>query len=374
LLNLGLPEGTLEILHEAEKLAQVLNDGKGLITVYSRIGHYHSLKGNPSLGLEYSEKSLDQAEKMQDVESIAQSARYRCLTYIQTGNYIKVFDISKRAITIIEEHQRERELYFGVNVYSVLCAWCGHALMAFGEKNKSEKIFEKGRKIAHECSDKYAMGVLEYMHVSLLYFYGEDGNKIIDRAQKMIRYWEEAGVDMFIGHAWAMLGSGYSLLGEYETAIIHTNKGLTIQKKIETPFQNAHCYFLLAMAHIIGGDWISAKASAEEGMKYAQECESKSNEGGFWQLLGRISGRTDPTNIDEAQRYIRHGISILEEWKLKLFSTLGYLFLGELFAEAGRKDEALENLKKAESMYLDMKVIPESYWLIRTQKALAKLG
>jgi hypothetical protein len=80
-----------------------------------------------------------------------------------------------------------------------------------------------------------------------------------------------------------------------------------------------------------------------------------------------------PASIEEAHNQIRHGISILEERKLKPLSAIGYLHLGEFFADAGRKQEALENLKKAESFYLEMKVTPKSYWLKRTQEALAKL-
>jgi hypothetical protein len=33
----------------------------------------------------------------------------------------------------------------------------------------------------------------------------------------------------------------------------------------------------------------------------------------------------------------------------------------------------LENLKKAEAMYLEMKVTPKSHWLTRTQEALRRL-
>jgi Flp pilus assembly protein TadB len=53
---------------------------------------------------------------------------------------------------------------------------------------------------------------------------------------------------------------------------------------------------------------------------------------------------------------------------------MGYLHLGEFFANAGRKEEALESLKKAETMYQEMEVkTPQSSWLKRTQEALARL-
>ena len=372
LFILGFPEGTLEILHEAEKLAQDLNDGRSILTVFSRIGHYHSLKGNPSLGIKYSEKSLDQAEKMKDIEMMAQTARYLCLTYFATGNYINLLDISNRTINLIEGHQRERDLYFGVNVYSVLCGWCGHALSWMGKCNEVENMMNKGLKIAQECNDKYGMGYVEQMHSVTLYWEG-DGSNIIDHAQRCIKYWEEGGVDIFIGLGWVALGAGYSLLGEYETAKAHVSKGLNIQKKVGQPFFTAWSYTAMAMTHFIEGDLVSAKECTEEALKHAQESESKNFVALSWILLGRISGETDSTNIDEAQRHILHGISILEDLGINLMSTIGYLHLGELFAYAGRRDEALENLKKAEAMYLEMKVTPKSYWLKRTQEALAKL-
>jgi tetratricopeptide (TPR) repeat protein len=85
-------------------------------------------------------------------------------------------------------------------------------------------------------------------------------------------------------------------------------------------------------------------------------------------------GKAEPAHIDEAQRIIQQGISILEEREARSLYAQGYLFLGELFADAGMKKEALESLKKAEAFYIEMKVIPESYWLRRTQEVLAKLG
>ena len=49
---------------------------------------------------------------------------------------------------------------------------------------------------------------------------------------------------------------------------------------------------------------------------------------------------------------------------------LGYLWLGEVYAESGRREEALENLKKAEGMFQEMGM---DYWLGKAQEALARL-
>ncbi len=81
-----------------------------------------------------------------------------------------------------------------------------------------------------------------------------------------------------------------------------------------------------------------------------------------------------PAIIEEAQHQIRHGISILEDCKIKPLSAIGYLLLGEFLANAGRKEEALESLRKAETLYQEMEITSESYWLTRTKDALKKLG
>ena len=57
---------------------------------------------------------------------------------------------------------------------------------------------------------------------------------------------------------------------------------------------------------------------------------------------------------------------------MRAYSAQGYLFLGELLVDAGQRDAALDNLKRAVAMYREMGVGPR-YWLAPTQAALARL-
>lgn len=86
--------------------------------------------------------------------------------------------------------------------------------------------------------------------------------------------------------------------------------------------------------------------------------------------IGRISGRTATPQIHEAEEYIWQGMDIFDELKLKPNYAGGCLSLGELYAKAGLKEKALENLKKAETMFREMGM---DYWLATTRKVLAGL-
>ena len=60
----------------------------------------------------------------------------------------------------------------------------------------------------------------------------------------------------------------------------------------------------------------------------------------------------------------------MEELKAKPYYAQGHLFLGELYANAGRKEQALENLKKAETMFREMGM---DFWVDQTRTLLGRV-
>jgi tetratricopeptide (TPR) repeat protein len=170
-----------------------------------------------------------------------------------------------------------------------------------------------------------------------------------------------------------MLGAGYYLRREYDKAIDRGEKGLMLAKEFCMPFMVSWSYWHVAMILRAAGDLRRASECAEEALRISQESNSKGCEGVSRVLLGCMVEEINPVIIEEAQHQIRHGILILEDHKLKAFSAIGYLHLGEFLASAGRKEEAMENLRKAETLYQEMEVAPESYWLTRTKDAMKKL-
>jgi class 3 adenylate cyclase/tetratricopeptide (TPR) repeat protein len=370
---MGYPEGTLEILQNAEKLAQEVGDERGLTKVYGIMVHYHTYKGNIPLATEYSEKCFDAAEKIGSIELMAQIAREICVTNFFTGNCLKVVELSRRTLPSLEEHHLEKDLYVGgSNVYSSISAVCGISLGWMGEFAEGKIVLEKGVQNAREINDRFITGFVEFGHSVLSYCEG-DGDGTADHARKAIKYYEETGAEYLVGMARTELALGYYLHGEYETATEHADRGLKIQEKIGIPYLTAWCSWHLGMILCASGDLMHANECAEKSLKLAQDHKVKNVEGIAWALLGTLKGKMNPANIDEVQQQIRNGITVLEELKQRPLSAIGYILSGELFADAGRNEEALENLKKAEALYLEMKVTPKSYWLKRTQEALAKL-
>ena len=103
-------------------------------------------------------------------------------------------------------------------------------------------------------------------------------------------------------------------------------------------------------------------------------CLEKNNERSFEAEAmitpGRVIAATDRMKFDEARELMLEGISMFDELQIRPRYAVGLLRIGELYADAGRKEEALENLKKAEGMFREMGM---DYWLDKTQELLALL-
>ena len=123
----------------------------------------------------------------------------------------------------------------------------------------------------------------------------------------------------------------------------------------------------LSLVHFDLGNLSEAKVHAEQALNLAQTTHNKWSEGVSWIELGRIIGRTDESQIDKAEEHILQGMKILDELKTKPIYAEGYMFLGELYADAGQKEKALEDLKKAKEMFREMGM---DYWFARTKKLL----
>jgi len=102
MLVLGFPEDSLSILQEGERLATAIDDKKSRLRFYSNMGRYYSHKGKPAEGRKYSGKAFEEAEKIQDIESMARSGPDISSSLLIEGEYKKAVDIASRVTNLLE--------------------------------------------------------------------------------------------------------------------------------------------------------------------------------------------------------------------------------------------------------------------------------
>ncbi len=351
---LGYPEDAIDFLKEGEMFCKELGDSRTLANLYNFMNLYYSIKGDPALGRKYLEDAFVEADKIQDIDIMTPCGYGLCFSYIAEGNFIKVNNIAPRIIALLEKTHRESEFFsMHGNPYSVLQVSNGFALVSLGEFEQGEPLFEKGIAAAHKANHPYSIGLACYLYGGLCLLKG-DGEKAIKTFQSAIEYMEKAHSTLFLPSSWAFQGAGYYFIGEYDTALKLLEKGIKMQTDMKLPFMICLMQAWLSMVHLDLGNFHESKAHAEEAVKLAQTNREKSPEGSAWLQLGRTIGRMDAAQLQKAEECIFTGMKIAEELKMKPNIALGFLILGEIYAHAGKKEKALKNLKKAESLYQEM--------------------
>jgi class 3 adenylate cyclase/tetratricopeptide (TPR) repeat protein len=369
--RIGYSEDYLPMLQKAEAFAEELGDEKKRVHIRSITGHYYVIRGgDPQLGWKYLDSCMNYPEIVRDCNLMVPIGCNLCISCIMSGDWQRIIHVAPTVIGLIERSQTQTK-FFGrpFNPYAYVHALWGLSVAGSGDFEQGERLLEKGLSFAHEIHDLGTVGFIEITYGSLLALKG-DGDRAATHLRNAIKNLEESQTVAFLGVAWAWLGYALWLMGESKTAVELTEKGLRMHLDLGMPFYRSLCHFFLSRAHFGEGNVEEAQAHAELALQFSLENNEGQAQGLARIWLGRVLATTNPTHMEEAEQHILQGINLLEDLGIRAHSGLGYLWLGEAYAESGRREEALENLKKAEGMFREMGM---DYWLGKAQEALARL-
>jgi tetratricopeptide (TPR) repeat protein len=351
---IGFPDDSLEIFQKGEELAREMEDKKSLSSMMGHISNYYVHKGNPLEGIKYVEPRFYEAKQVKDIDLMASLSPELCYSYEECGYHYKVSEILLDLIDLLEKNNRQND-YFDMpfNIYPHLLIRYGNSLLHTGYLDKELCFLEKGVIWADKNNDKVSTG-LGHLYFSQLYIYKGYGNKAIEYSQKGLKYFEEANYPFLAAFSGYYSAAGCHLLGDLETALKYVEKGYDMQKKISVNYAVPWYPNLLVKLHMDSGSIIVSQRYAEESFELSLKGNNRFAEGYSRYLLGRILGKIDVSKVNEAERNIIQGIMLNEELKLRPFMSEGHLYLGELYADIGEHEKALEWLKKAESQFKDM--------------------
>jgi tetratricopeptide (TPR) repeat protein len=367
---LVFPEGSLDIMRDGERLSAELGDQRSLASFYSEIGFYYSYKGDPPRGVEYSRRAFEVSWEARDVGLMAPAAFSLCNSYLVTGEFKRAVETASKATDLLEETGTRGEMFgLAFNPYCGLLGLWGIALAWLGEFDEAEALCEKGLGFASEIGEFYSLIPLETGRAVTSITKG-DGNSAIERWQSVLSYCEQVGSQAMVGLAQAAIGLGYYFLDDPLTARDLAQQGLQTRTREEIASYVSRAHQYLAAFDLALGEMESARAHAEKALELAQTYSEKHDEGNSLMILGRVQGKGDLSQSREAEERILKGLSISDELGTRPQSGIGYFYLGELYADTGQKEKALETLKKAESAFKEMGM---DYYLRKTQEGLERL-
>jgi class 3 adenylate cyclase/tetratricopeptide (TPR) repeat protein len=364
---LAYPEDSLKMLQEAENIANEFNDKRSCAVINSSFGLYYSFRGNVIKGIEYAERCLEQVEEIEDIDLLGPVAFNIIASYTIAGRHVKIVEVAPRVLSLLEKNARESDSFGGpLNLYSALSAYYALSLGILGDFTKAESCCQRAIRTAHDLSNPYNLATAETIYGFICLDKG-DGTAALTHVQNAIKHTRECGIVALSGLNWMQLGHAYCLLGKLEEAKRYLDRAIQTYRKGIVAMQLPQCYHCLALLHLEKGDMTNALKYVKEASALAEKNEEKLIDADSKVLLGRILGKIGKSKYGEAEEYILRGIRELESLKAKPKCAQGYLYLGELYANSGKKEQAMESLVWAERLFKDMGM---DFWLSRTHSVL----
>lgn len=370
---LAYPEDSSEIIQEGIRLCTELEDSRSLAVLYSAMGLCCAFGGDPLQGIEYSQKCVEEAEKVDDAALLATVGFDLCSAYAISGHFAKTTKMVPRITELLEREHRESEFLggpFNFNLYSALSTYLGHALGWTGNFRRGAAICEKALAFAVGIGNLYSIAFAELMYGLMLCLQGE-GHKAAQVLQSAIRHGDEGQVIPILIMAHNGLGQAYCCLGEMDSAMKEMDWSLRIHQESTFSGLLSQCRYHHAEVQMESGDLYRAKTTAEEALRLSIANHQIWVEGSASILLGRVLGKLHTSQVEEAETNIRRGMGIVADLGLPPFWAQGSLFLGELYAETGRQDEAKPHIKTAAEAF---KKTGSGYWFGRAQELLRTTG
>ena len=341
-LHAGIPEKSLAMLGEAERIAESLNDAVLIARVRLWIGRVHYIGGRLKEAAGYYLKALALAEQLGDPQLTTLPGAVYGRVLLMQGRFKESLQMLSQAIPLLEREKSQHETLFAYVHRGMAQTWLGHYPAGLSDVNRAleiacssrdqnaEVMARTGLTIIHVLAGEYADGIAS-AHESLVVaeksgdiFFRYALNAFIawgtfglGRARESLPYWEAArqAVKAF---------GGRLLLGEWFAA-------------------------LEAESLIEAVDPATGLRRAQEALALSRETESVIGEALAERAIGRAIAASGE-NQAEALPHIKKSLEICENIGARFEIVRGLLAKGEALFACDNRAEAVETLKQAQTM------------------------
>jgi DNA-binding NtrC family response regulator/tetratricopeptide (TPR) repeat protein len=367
-----VPSGDLErtrgLVHEAEALAEALDDPRRLGQVSIRLSLHFRSMGAYDQAIAAAQRALALATADGDVILHALANRFLGHAYLYQGDYRRAIDCFGQAVASLEgAERRDPGLVFLPAVLSrAHLAWCHAELGTFAE---GRALGEEGLRIA-EAVDHPANLMLAYKGIGLLALRQGDLPRALRLLERALGICQEAGLPMHFGVNAVALGEAYTLGGRVADGVSLLTRALEQTMAMARVDRQARYHFSLGEAQLLAGRLDAAQALAEGALALAREYQERGHQAYALRLLGEIAAHREPPEVEQAGEHYRQALALAEALGMRPLQAHCHLGLGTLSAKIGQQEIACTELSAAIDLYRAMEM---TFWLPQAEATLAEV-
>jgi class 3 adenylate cyclase/tetratricopeptide (TPR) repeat protein len=359
----------LALLHEAEALAQALDDPRRLGQVSRLLSNHFLIKGANDRAIAAAQRALALATAGGDVVLQALANRFLGIAYQSQGDYRRAIDCLGQTVESLQEARRYER--FGQAILPAVhsranLATCHAELGTFTE---GSAFGEEGLRIAEAVAHPGSLMWACY-GIGLLTLHQGDLHRALPLLERAVGLCQDADLPIFFSPMATALGTAYTLGGRVTDAVPLVTQALEQTMATDMVGWQVLCHLSLGEAKMIAGRLEEAHALAERALALAREHQERGHEAYALRLLGDVAARHESPERDQAEVHYRQALTLADELGMRPLVAHCHLGLGTLYLKIGRPEQARAELSAAIALYRAMEM---TFWLPQTEAALAQM-
>jgi len=188
-------------------------------------------------------------------------------------------------------------------------------------------------------------------------------------AEMAVRLCETHGVLTYLAASYSAWGWALSHVASPSEGLIHLERAASLYEAAGAKLLLSRMFWGWAQGLLLSRDYEVAREKALHGLKLARKFQERGVEAEISLLLAEIDiecGQTDAANT-----LYRQAASMAEELGMRPVIAHCHLGLGKLYRSTGKRDQALEHLSVATTMYREMDM---RFWLEQANAELQEIS
>ena len=369
LIPLGQFSRIIEVLRDAERLADRLGDRARQGRVSASMATWYWCIGDPDRALESGQRALGMAAALEDGALEAVANHRVGEAHVSLGNY-------RQAIASFERNLELRVIApspkrFGMAALQSVTSrsWMAWCLASVGEFAVANVVARESIRVAEAANHPYSLATT-YSGAGQRHQMQGDFAQAIPLLERAVDLCRRGNFGPLYRYSLPNLALAYVRSGRIGEGLDLLERGSAQSAAMHiVPFEALELTSL-SEARLAAGRRAEALESAERGLALLREHRQRFTEPEMLRVLGDIHSSGDAPDFAAAEGYYREAMNLAAELGLRPVQARCQLHLGKMYASAGKHEPALRLLGKARALLHELEM---RFWREKADEALARL-
>jgi transcriptional regulator with AAA-type ATPase domain/tetratricopeptide (TPR) repeat protein len=358
LVRVGEARRRLEHMHEAETLAERLNDDRRRGRVYVALTNTHSLLGELDEALVTGARTLEIAARLGDLRLRILATTYLSQAHQFRGDFERAVELATDSLAMLPADWACEPLGNSAIPISVWCRlWVVHSLAELGRFAEAAPHEAELLRLAGPTQHPFTLGEA-HNAAGYLHLRRGDWETARSEFELSIAAYRTGNIavvlpGMLAASAWVL-----AQLGEASEAMARFGECEQLLERQAVRGAIPNPYHSLGRAALLLNRLDEAQSLGDRAVTHSQSHHGVAAHA--LHLLGEIATHPDRFDAASGEAHYRKALALAEPRGMRPLIAHCHLGLGKLYRRAGKLEQAREHLAAGTTMYREMRM---TYWL-----------